>query len=159
MSLISLLNGISIHLCSILLLGLDKQQGTCTYKNIILYSYSSMVKLVWSSRAIRERERESSHTQRSNPHAMLVFHWPWFTPTQCLLFIGHSLHPCNACFSLAMIFTHAILVLHWSQLTPTHSLFLVIILLILSVNNIWWVHHRSRWYIILVEEQVILFNP
>ena len=35
-------------------------------------------------------------------YAMLSFHWPWFTPTQCLLFIGYRLHPWNACFSLAM---------------------------------------------------------
>ena len=37
-------------------------------------------------------------------HALLAFHWPWFTPK--------------------------ILVLHWSQLTPTNSLCPVIILLI-----------------------------
>ena len=65
-------------------------------------------------------------------HALLVFHWSWFTPTHCLLFIGHGLYPCNACFSLAMIYTDAMFVLHWSQLILTHSLFLVTILLILS---------------------------
>ena len=50
----------------------------------------------------------------------------------CLLFIGYGLHACNACFSLAMVYTHTLLVLHWSQLTSMHSLFAVITLLILS---------------------------
>ena len=70
------------------------------------------------------------------PNAMLVFHWTWLTITRCLLFIGHALHPHIACFSLAMVYTHAMIVLHWSQLTPTHSLFLVIILLILSTAGV-----------------------
>ena len=38
-------------------------------------------------------------------------------------------------FSLAMVYTHAMLILHWSQLTPMHSLFSVIILLILSMTG------------------------
>ena len=46
--------------------------------------------------------------------------------------IGYGLHPRNACFSLAMVYTQAILVLRWSQLTSTYSFFTVIILLILS---------------------------
>ena len=66
-------------------------------------------------------------------HAMLAFHWSWFTPTQCLLFIGNALHPRNACFSLNIIYTYAGLVIHCLQLTPTHFLSLVIILLILSM--------------------------
>ena len=62
-------------------------------------------------------------------HAILVFHWSW-------LFIGHGLHPCNACSPLVVAF-------HWPWFTPMqclfsidHSLhlcmFLVIIFLILS---------------------------
>ena len=43
-----------------------------------------------------------------NPHAMLDFGWSWLTPTHCLFFIGHGLHPRNACF-------------HWSRLTSTHA--------------------------------------
>ena len=33
------------------------------------------------------------------------------------------LHPCNACFSLAMVYTHTMLVLHWSWLISMHCLF------------------------------------
>ena len=100
--------------------------------------------LVWRRRAIGQ----SSHTRMScreselsveikfcqnswpyivlkltcEPHAMLVFYWSRLTPTHCLLFIGHCVHPRNACFSLAMVYTGTILVLHWSQLTPMHFL-------------------------------------
>ena len=31
-------------------------------------------------------------------HALLVFHWPCFTPLQCLFSIGHSLNTRIACF-------------------------------------------------------------
>ena len=76
---------------------------------------------------------------------MLVFHWSRLTPTLCLFFLCHGLHQCITCFSLVtsyihtvLVFhgfghgSHAVLVFHWSRLTPTHSLFPVIILLILS---------------------------
>ena len=56
---------------------------------------------------------------------MLVFHWSRFTLTQCLFFIGHGLHPRNACFSLVTAYTHAILVFHWSRFTPTQYLFFI----------------------------------
>ena len=54
------------------------------------------------------------------------------TPTRCCLLIGRGLHPRKACFSLDMVYIHAMLVLHWSLLSLMHSLFPVIILLILS---------------------------
>ena len=61
---------------------------------------------------------------------MLVFHWLWFTPTQCLFFIGyvytHTLHPHNACFSLAMVYTYTMLVFHWLWFTPTQCLFFIV---------------------------------
>ena len=41
---------------------------------------------------------------------MLVFHWSQLTPTSCLFFIGHGLHPRNTCFSLVTAYTHAFLV-------------------------------------------------
>ena len=66
-------------------------------------------------------------------HAMLVFHLSQLIPTYYFLFIGQGLHPWNACFSLAMVYTHAMFVLYWSQLIPTHSLFPAIILLVLSM--------------------------
>ena len=119
-------------------------KNTHIYKNIILYFHSSIVMLVWSRRAIGE----SSHIQRNcweseqpvgidfsqnsrpyivlklppNLHTMLIFHWPLLTPLNCLFFLGHSLHPCIACFSLVIAYTLALLVLHWSLLTSTHCL-------------------------------------
>ena len=97
--------------CSILLLALEKQWGTRIYKNIILYFSSSTVMPVWSRRATGERE--FAHIQNTSgvvtdfrqyckpyivlkplrdPHTIIVFHWSWFTPTQCLVSIVHSLH-------------------------------------------------------------------
>ena len=58
-------------------------------------------------------------------HAMLAFHWSQLTPTHCLIFFDHSLHPHNAYFSMTMVYTHAMLVLNWSQLTPMHCLFFI----------------------------------
>ena len=101
-------------------------------------------------------ERESSCTQRSrreselsagtdfspnsqtlyslklprNPHAMLIY-------------IGHGLHPRVCCFSFVTTYTHAMLILCWSQHTPMHSLFLEIILLILSTAGCICQRHLS----------------
>ena len=61
------------------------------------------------------------------PNAMHVSHWSWPTPTRCLPFTGHALHPCNACFRNC-----------WLYLWPD-----------VSINNIHWVHRSSRWYITL----------
>ena len=41
-------------------------------------------------------------------YVIIVFHWPWFTPTQCLFFIGHGLHP---------------LIFYTSDIMPMHCLF------------------------------------
>ena len=118
--------------CSIRLLGLDKQWGTYIYKNIILYFYLSR----WWCLCEAGEQSESSCTERShrkselptgtdfsqnsrpyivlklqrNPHTMHVFHWSWLTPTHCLLFISHSFHPHNACFSLVTAYTHTFLI-------------------------------------------------
>ena len=91
-----------------------------------------MMTLVWSRRVIGESSctwkscRESELTARTDfnqnsrlyivlklphdPHTMLVFHWSQLTPTQCLFFIGHDLHPRNGCFPLVTDYTHAFLV-------------------------------------------------
>ena len=61
-------------------------------------------------------------------NVMLAFHWLWFTPNQCLFSIGHDLHPRNACFSLAMVYTHAMLVLRWLPLIPTFPVIISLIL-------------------------------
>ena len=45
-----------------------------------------------------------------NPHAMLIFHWPGFSPMQSFLFIGHGLHQRNACSLLVTDHTYAFLV-------------------------------------------------
>ena len=127
-------------ICSILLLGLDKQWGIRTYKNIILYFYSSMVTFVQSRRVFRDRVRtfegavKSQNSQQeltsakildlslktlthacfslvtAYTRALLGFHWSWLTPMQCLFFTGHSLHPHNACSPLVTAYTHALLV-------------------------------------------------
>ena len=88
------------------------------YKNIILYSYSSLVTLMWHPRAVGE----SSHTQRScleseqpagtdfsqyfKPYIVLTLLRDQLghasSPTQCLFFIGHGLHSRHACFSLVL---------------------------------------------------------
>ena len=77
-----------------------------------------------------ERSAGTDFSQDSKPYMVLKLpcdtHGHIFLPTQFLFSIGHSLHPCIACFSLAIVYTHAILVLHWSQLTPMHCLFFLL---------------------------------
>ena len=58
-------------------------------------------------------------------YIMLVFHCSWLTPTQYLFFIGHSLHPHNACFSLPKPYIHAMLVFYWPWFTPTQCLLFI----------------------------------
>ena len=60
-------------------------------------------------------------------HTMLVFHWPWFTPTQCLFSIGLSLNLRISCFRESFCWFYP-----WPDV---------------SVHNIRQVHHKSRWYI------------
>ena len=76
---------------------------------------------------------------------MLIFHCPWFTPTQYLLFVSHVFHLRNACFSFGMAYPNARLVLHWPQPTPAHSFFPVIILLILSTTRCVYQQQPPSW--------------
>ena len=43
-------------------------------------------------------------------HASLIFHWSELTTTQCLFFIGYSLHLPNAYFQLFTVYSKAFLV-------------------------------------------------
>ena len=103
--------------------------------------------LVYSRRVIREnlciwRSHQESElpvgtdfSQNSQPyivlkllhysHAMLVLHWPWFTSTQCLFFIGYSLHSHIPWFQKSFCRFY---------LRPD-----------IFVNNICRVHRMSRW--------------
>ena len=111
--------------CSILPTGLDKQRGTFINKNIILYFYLSTVTLGWKRRAMEEISRtrrshreiglpaETDFSQNSrpcivlklphDPLRILVFHWSRLTPTHCLLFIGPGLHPTHSLFPLILL--------------------------------------------------------
>ena len=46
----------------------------------------------------------------TRPHATLISHWSRPTPTQRLSFVGHGLHPHDACSSLTTPDIHAMLV-------------------------------------------------
>ena len=85
-------------------------------------------------------------------HATLASHWSRPTSTHLLPLFGHDLHPSNSCLSLVTAYTHATLTFHWSRLTPTQGLFpesfrWFYIRPDVFVNNIRWIHRRSRWYI------------
>ena len=107
------------------------------YKNILLYFYSSMVTLVWSRTAIGVRERvhidervvESRISQQELTSAKILdliqSKNSTMTHTQCLLFIGHGLHPKIACFSSVTAYTHALLIFLWSRLKTSKYLFLI----------------------------------
>ena len=111
----------------------NNKEHVYIYKNIILYS------LFVNGYACVEEEsnqKESLSTWRScwelelpvgtdfsqicrpyivlklpcDPHAMLVFHYSWLTPTQCLFFIGHGLYPHNPCSLSVTAYTHAFFV-------------------------------------------------
>ena len=98
----------------------DKQWGTHIDKNVIFIFI-----LQWWYLCGTEEQSERVCT-----HKRAIGSWnnQWelghtSTPTQCLFFIGHGLHPCNAYFSLAMVYTHAILIFHWLWFTPMLCLF------------------------------------
>ena len=80
---------------------------------------------------------ESLHIQRScwesetdfslNSRLYIILKLPYkpyvhtASPTQCLFFIGHSLHPCNTCSPLVTAYTHAFF--YASDIMPTYCLF------------------------------------
>ena len=114
------------RLCCVLPWDLGKQRGTRIYKNIILYFYSSMVRLVWRS------GREFAHTKVLSgigTFSMLYslktptrLTWPrFFTHAMFFFFIGYDLHPRNACSPLVMAYNHSSF--YASGITPTHCLF------------------------------------
>ena len=103
---------------------INKQRGSRIYKNIILYFYSSMVTLGTGEES-EEPPEVGTNTGNwvqskiniflvlklpHDPYPMLVFHWSWLTPMQCLFFIGHGLYPCEACSRLVKAYTYAFLV-------------------------------------------------
>ena len=121
----------------ILPLDLDKQRGTRIYKNKILYFYSLTEILVWSRRVVWENLYTEGAARSWNDHWKLnfnqhtrlyiVFKLPYDPHShaslsgQCLFFIGHGLHPCNAYFSLVKSITPTYFSV--SRITPTHFCF------------------------------------
>ena len=85
--------------------------------------------LVWSRKSVRcspedlpeamnNREKWRERVRDISASGTTWWWWWWCslkTPRQPT---WPRLHSCNACFSLAMVYTHAMLVLHWSRLTP-----------------------------------------
>ena len=81
---------------------------------------------MWSIRAIRERIIGDGGAIRSR-------NYPRELTSAKIPDLKTLTRPTrNARLSLGMVYTQTILVLHWSKLTPTHSLFPVIILLVLT---------------------------
>ena len=84
--------------------------------------------LVWINIVIRE----SMHTQRGCRELELpvgslqlkLLNCIWSCDhTQYSSLIGHSLHPCNACLSLATAHMHTMLAFHWPCLASMQHLF------------------------------------
>ena len=92
-----------------------------------------------------------SHINLTWPHTILASYWSRPIPTQRLPFIGHTLHPCNACSSLVTPHTHATFAFHWPRLTPTQGLFLESFCWFYLrpdvTVNICSVHRRWKWYV------------
>ena len=90
----------------------SRQRTTRIYKNIILYFYSSMVTPVWSWRAIWEslykRVVRSQNSQQELTSAKILDLIE--SQNSHATHMAMSLHWCNACFSLAIVYIHTMLV-------------------------------------------------
>ena len=77
-------------------------------------------------------------SQSSRPYIALKLpchpHGHTSSPTQCLFFICHGLHPCNAYFPLIMAYKHAFFFMPWVSCTCV-PVFMVVTLLILSMTR------------------------
>ena len=155
-------------------LDLEKQWGTHIYKNIILYFYSSILMIVYCWRATGEslltRKRcweleqpaWTDFSQNSRPYTVLKFscdsNGHASSPTQCLSFIGHGLHPCNAFSPLVTAYTHAFF--YASHITPTNCLFSSChcwFYLQPDVSvNICQIHHQPRQYMTEISYEVFV---
>ena len=107
---------------------LTRTRNTYIYINIVLFFYSTMLTLVWSSRVIRERESACTKglsgvgfASAENSQHYIVLQLPR-NYMQCLFPIDHSPHPCNACLSLVTAHTHMMLAFLWPQPTSTRCL-------------------------------------
>ena len=77
------------------LLGVRTASENCLQSNFLtLYSLKTPA---WLTRPLHPRNACIS-LDIVYTHAMLLFHRSWFTSTQCLFSIGHSLHPSIAYF-------------------------------------------------------------
>ena len=96
----------SIVFCCIQPLDHDKQRGTRIYKNIIIYLFFNGDACVELQNSRREFAQHNSRPYivlklpcdpHGHTHAMLVFHWLWFTTTH--FFYASGITPMHFCFS------------------------------------------------------------
>ena len=119
---------------SILLLNLDKHQGTCIYKDIfILWRWylcgaeEQLERTDTYEEAVesRTRQRKLNFSQNSKLYIVLKLphnpHGHTSSPMQCFFFIGRGLYSCNACFLLVTTYIHAFVYVSGS--TPMHFCF------------------------------------